>query len=122
MYPEISKSLAYGDGLTVPWGNVFNTGESSFAPILTVAPPSPTTTYLFLETVGGSSSSSKGGADQHVRNADILFQRGQRRERTYEACITYLWVGGWVMREGIFVLLVRWWVGGWVGKIRARLA
>lgn len=35
--------------LTVPCCSVFNTGESSLAAILTVAPPSPTTTYLFLE-------------------------------------------------------------------------
>ena len=35
--------------LTVPCGNVLKTGESSRALILTVAPPNPTTTYLFLE-------------------------------------------------------------------------
>ena len=55
----LEKLFMRRDGLTDPWGKVFNTGESSFAPILTVAPPSPTTTYLFLETAGRSSNSSR---------------------------------------------------------------
>lgn len=48
-YPRTPLSRSACTALTIPCGNVFKTGESSRALILTVAPPNPTTTYLFLE-------------------------------------------------------------------------
>lgn len=56
---HMSKSTSIA--LTVPCGNVLKTGESSRAPILTVAPPRPTTTYLFLEAEGAERAYAREG-------------------------------------------------------------
>ncbi len=60
--------------LTVPCGNVLKHGESSRAPILTVAPPSPTTTYSFLEAAGAEETCGEGTKEERQK------RKGKERE------------------------------------------
>ena len=64
--------------LTVPWGNVVTTGESNPAAILTVAPPSPTTMYWFLEAAGAGGTCRRG----------CKYLRGWREERNEVAIVS----------------------------------
>lgn len=54
--------------LTVPTGSFLKTGELSRASVLTVAPASPTTTYLFLEAFEAANRTvTREGAKQRMR-------------------------------------------------------